>query len=392
MKKLISIFGLSFLLGGILYAQDASADKWVDNGVNLLTTGLTGNVGIGASAPTSKLHIAGGGAIMLLERNNLANQNAKLSFSISNAPFANSAANLGIAHGSVSLVASGVGTVTPDMVLSANGTNAQLVIKNGGDIGVGIGGGTPLARLHVRSSTTTGNALSVENSANINVFNVQNDGKVGIGTTNATQALQIGDELVFHDGGTKYIGRNVSYINTSGSYANRTLKANQASSLIALGGDGGIYFETNDKNNLAVGTNIDPLINGTPNPLGMKQRLSIYPNGQVKIGDQTVVSGLHTDYRLAVDGKIVSKEIVVQLSDWADYVFDENYKLASFDEIRNYVANHKHLPNIPSTSEMVKNGLNVSEMTVKQQEKIEELFLYILSLEARIKTIEQEKN
>ena len=54
------------------------------------------------------------------------------------------------------------------------------------------------------------------------------------------------------------------------------------------------------------------------------------------------------------------------------------------------MANHKHLPNIPSTSEMVKNGLNVSEMTVKQQEKIEELFLYILEMDKRMQALENE--
>jgi len=396
MKKIISILTFSTLCGASLFAQtDNTPDTWTDLTGNVSTSaGFTGNVGIGITNPTAKLHISetetGTGLTdFVLEKVGISGANNRLQIAITNTSQVSSGTNL--SAGSILFTKENAvsgNAPAPDMGFSANGIDYQLVIKNNGNVGMGT---LPSARLHLRSASLIGNAFSVENSNSINLFNVQNDGNVGIGTTNATQPLQIGDEFVFHSGGTKYIGRNISYTNVSGTYANRTLKANQASALIALSGNGGIQFETNNNSTLAAGTNIDPLINGNVNPVGMKQRLVISPNGQVSIGDKKVTTGPHTDYKLSVDGKIVAKEAVIQITDWADYVFDVNYQLPSLSEVREYVAKNKHLPNIPPSSEMIVEGLDVSKMATKQQEKIEELFLYILQLENRIKLLENKQ-
>ncbi len=110
--------------------------------------------------------------------------------------------------------------------------------------------------------------------------------------------------------------------------------------------------------------------------------------GAVGIGVQSGAT-LPAGYLLAVDGKIISEELKVQLSgSWPDYVFQDNYNLKSFDHLRSYIKENKHLPNIPAAAEVEKNGIEVGDMQKRMVEKIEELTLYILQLEERLKVLE----
>ncbi|MCP9766855.1 hypothetical protein EGI22_02975 [Lacihabitans sp. LS3-19] len=74
---------------------------------------------------------------------------------------------------------------------------------------------------------------------------------------------------------------------------------------------------------------------------------------------------------------------------WSDKVFDKNYKLLTIQELDAFVSKNKHLPNIPSAAEVVKNGVDNTEMTSKLLEKIEELSLYIIDLEKRLSKVEK---
>ena len=95
-------------------------------------------------------------------------------------------------------------------------------------------------------------------------------------------------------------------------------------------------------------------------------------------------------YNLLVKGGILTEKVKVALatagSDWADYVFEPEYKskMMSLEEIEKFVNINKHLPNVPSANEMVKNGLDVSQTSKMFMEKIEELTLYIIELNKEI--------
>jgi len=105
--------------------------------------------------------------------------------------------------------------------------------------------------------------------------------------------------------------------------------------------------------------------------------------GAVGIGVNT--GNIPAGYMLAVDGKIISEELKVQLSgNWPDYVFADHYHLKPLKEVEKYIATHKHLPNIPSASEVEKNGIEIGDMQKRLMEKIEELTLYILDLQKQI--------
>jgi hypothetical protein len=110
-------------------------------------------------------------------------------------------------------------------------------------------------------------------------------------------------------------------------------------------------------------------------------RIYVNPTGQVSIGTATPATG----YMVSVNGKVMVEELKVQLSgNWPDYVFSDKYKMKSFNELRSYIAENKHLPNIPAAAEVEKSGLEVGEMQRKMMEKIEELTLYVLQLEEKI--------
>lgn len=101
------------------------------------------------------------------------------------------------------------------------------------------------------------------------------------------------------------------------------------------------------------------------------------PNGKVSIGTNYVP----TDYKLAVQGKIIAEEVNVRLfGDWPDYVFDEDYKSLSIPELRDFTKKEKHLPNMPSAENVEKNGINLSEMVAKLLKSQEEQTKYIIQL------------
>jgi hypothetical protein len=84
-------------------------------------------------------------------------------------------------------------------------------------------------------------------------------------------------------------------------------------------------------------------------------------------------------YKLFVKGGILTEEIRVSLATtWADYVFKKDYKLPSLQAVEKHIQEKGHLINVPSADEVAASGINLGEMSKIQQEKIEELTLYII--------------
>lgn len=102
-------------------------------------------------------------------------------------------------------------------------------------------------------------------------------------------------------------------------------------------------------------------------------------------------SSAHSDYKLAVDGKIISKDVVVTLDNWSDFVFAPDFKLLPLEEIENYIALHGHLPDVPNEKEVKADGVNLGQMDAILLQKIEELTLHVIELNKRIKELEENK-
>jgi len=118
-----------------------------------------------------------------------------------------------------------------------------------------------------------------------------------------------------------------------------------------------------------------------------KDQMSILDNGKVAIGS---VKSNSNNYKLFVEKGILTEKVRVAVKnsgDWADYVFDEDYNLMSLTELENYIAQNKHLPNVPSAEEVVENGLDVAKMDARLLEKIEEAYLYIIELKKEVEEL-----
>jgi hypothetical protein len=96
------------------------------------------------------------------------------------------------------------------------------------------------------------------------------------------------------------------------------------------------------------------------------------------------------------NGQLFAREVIVDLDNWPDYVFEKDYELQPLNEVEQYINEHKHLPNIPSAKEVETDGLNLGEMNKLLLQKVEELTLHLIEqqkvLEAQQKRIEALEN
>ncbi|BDD12883.1 hypothetical protein FUAX_53150 (plasmid) [Fulvitalea axinellae] len=94
------------------------------------------------------------------------------------------------------------------------------------------------------------------------------------------------------------------------------------------------------------------------------------------------------EYQLAVKGKVKAQEIKVSLVGWSDFVFEKDYDLPSLSEVEAHIKEKGHLEHIPSAGEVEKEGVDLGAMDAKLLRKIEELTLYAIEQEKRIKELE----
>ncbi|BDD12877.1 hypothetical protein FUAX_53090 (plasmid) [Fulvitalea axinellae] len=113
--------------------------------------------------------------------------------------------------------------------------------------------------------------------------------------------------------------------------------------------------------------------------------MSFFNNGNIGIG--TFTTGPH---RLAVEGSIGARAIKVQASGWADFVFDDNYKLPSLSEVEKHIRTHGHLQDVPTAEQVKTEGVDLGAMNTKLLQKIEELTLYAIQQEKKIKALEKQ--
>lgn len=94
------------------------------------------------------------------------------------------------------------------------------------------------------------------------------------------------------------------------------------------------------------------------------------------------------NYSLWVEqGVLGTRLVLMNITNWSDYVFKENYDLKPLDELERYIKEHGHLPNIPSEKEVVESGYDVHDMNVRFLEKIEELTLYSIEQNKKINAL-----
>jgi len=115
--------------------------------------------------------------------------------------------------------------------------------------------------------------------------------------------------------------------------------------------------------------------------------------GDVNItGNLGIGISSHNKYKLDVKGTIRTEEVIVCLNQGCDFVFEEDYELMGLKELEKFIKTNKHLPEVAPAAIMEAEGINVSEMSAKLLQKIEELTLYILQQEKKMLDLQNQIN
>lgn len=223
---------------------------------------------------------------------------------------------------------------------------------------------------------------SVTSGANNSFFGYQAGYSGTTGTGNTYLGYRAGYSNLTGTGNV-FIGKDAGYSETG---SNKLYISNSQSSALIRGD-----FSTNQ---VAVNA---PIGTYTFEVGGSLNASSLFIAGQAYKPSQWTTSGsnisyaaggvtisaasLPATYKLAVGGGIVAEEVLVKLqANWPDYVFDKQYGLMSLTDLEQYIATHRHLPDVPSASEVKDNGVKLGEMEAILLKKIEELTLHLIEL------------
>ncbi len=102
--------------------------------------------------------------------------------------------------------------------------------------------------------------------------------------------------------------------------------------------------------------------------------------------EANLIGGMRMDKLGNVEfhGSVKATRLLVEAKWWSDFVFDKNYKLIDLLTLERFIQENKHLPDVPSEKEVLENGIDVTNMQAIQQQKIEELTLYIIQLKKEL--------
>jgi hypothetical protein len=149
---------------------------------------------------------------------------------------------------------------------------------------------------------------------------------------------------------------------------------------------------------------IEPWLNQADDTKATGNNQNIYQVGNVSIGSKTPIAPFTSNSvtvtpKLSIAGDVASTgAFYTTTGKYADYVFedyfdgastiDETYKFRSLEEIAAYIKANKHLPGVTSIKDILKtdNGytVNLSELSIQQLEKIEELYLHTIEQQQEI--------
>lgn len=181
-------------------------------------------------------------------------------------------------------------------------------------------------------------------------------------------------------------GIGINSSNTGGGFGINSVNYSGGSGIVSYNTSTGNGIISNSATS-ATGFNYVGQNNGT-NTFTVDKTGAVYVNTNVGIGTSSFTDGADT-YRLSVKGKVRAEEVKVY-NTWADYVFAKDYKLPSLKEVETFISQKGHLQNVPSAKEVTEKGLALGEMAKIQQEKIEELTLYLIQQNKEIEELKKE--
>jgi len=233
------------------------------------------------------------------------------------------------------------------------------------------------------------------------------DGLVHIGLKSSTNLVIDENEILArndggpstltlqNDGGDLRVGSNSKlYVGTNGNVGIGTgtpnSKLDVAGHLRVVQGGEAIGIDGNNPNigfyqNGAYKSFIEQ--NGSTLFLGVNGGPMRLDATQIAIGSINSNAGA---YKLTVSGKVICEELKVELyNSWPDYVFADEYQLTPLHELKSFIETNHHLPSMPKAAEVEKEGFEVGEMNRLLLEKVEELTLYVIQLQAEVDALKE---
>ena len=114
-------------------------------------------------------------------------------------------------------------------------------------------------------------------------------------------------------------------------------------------------------------------------------RVRISADGKVGIGVPPADLPASSEYNLFVEGGISTRDVLVKLGTWPDFVFDKSYHLMPLEQLKAYLSAYHHLPGIPSAAEVkTRGGVEVGDLQTRMLKVAEEQALYILELKNEV--------
>ncbi|WP_422105718.1 hypothetical protein [Winogradskyella sp.] len=278
-------------------------------------------------------------------------------------------------------------------------------------------GNTSVANAPSTATTTgrdTSNTIVISNgSASSHVMIIDNNGYMGLGLGNHVRPqnrLEIGSGLL-GTSGLRFRGINESSATVSSNGKVLTVNANGDVVLTTdVGSGASTIINAGDYINISGnGVSDNPYIIDAENLYNVDGTLisnrivtmnnnrlmfDTDANGAIYVGDRNDITNndnfpmTNDTYRLFVEGGILTEKVKVALrstADWADYVFIGGYDLPTLKEVEMFIKDNKHLPGIASADELVEKGLDLADMQAKQMQKIEELTLYAIEQDKKLR-------
>lgn len=272
----------------------------------------------------------------------------------------------------------GIGTSTPGSKLTIDGVDGYA---NGITLQQSSAYQHLITAYADGNNPASGSALQfrVANNAtggNVPVMTLKGSGFVGVGTVSPRTWLDVSGYVYVNrpaamiDGGTTFGGGlNIVPANLSATNPGY-VKFEYTSDGFKIGTDYDGHIST-------VGNNFKNILFGRAN--GGDNYMIIKDGGNIGMGTDNP-----GDYRLAVNGNVKARKIVISVSGWSDYVFNADYQLRSIPALTSFIRKNKHLPDIPSARDVQEKGIDLGDTQALLLKKIEELTLYLIKQDEKI--------
>ena len=389
-----------------------------DNGSIVFVKG--DKVGIGTTSPEALLHLHQTGSDqyqLILESTGSGGTGIKLSDTTTHTTTAFFYAKNNSAY---------LGTTDNEPInFQTNNTTRMTIVDSTGNVGIGTS--NPTKKLVVSGDISASGGIFVDN------FQVL----TGDGTDTHLSAsgdilLNTSDDVYIRNNGSNYVRFDGTNQNVLIGTSNTTGKKLTVAGDISASGD--LYLENSSQIIWSGSAEQSGYIKANTNALELRHIQGTYEagieldtRGNIKFANLTNstnpgsdldydssdvkliisestgnvgIGTMHPGQKLEVVGNISASGTIYadQFNDGGtnlnvpDYVFEDEYVLRPLTEVEEHISESKHLPGIPSIDDI--NGwkeLSVGDRDMKLLEKVEELTLYVISLQKQINELKNSK-